>query len=198
MKRPAKLLLGVLAAGSVTGLAFFGWSVKAKDDATVHFANGVQVTPVEVKQEDELAQLLEFKTWEFDVTCPANAESFVALSLAQNGGTPKVIAGGFGVASSTVAPTHFHCTVSFVPIAGGFFEAKQLKYCITTGIIHSTGTMPNPFVHAHGTTQDAEEMPVQNSVILMSGNLKKSYVAGLASQNEVALNLQFEVVPYTK
>ena len=42
MKPPIKLLLGI-AAVSVTGLAFFGWSVKSKGDATFQFANGIQM-----------------------------------------------------------------------------------------------------------------------------------------------------------
>ena len=69
LKQPLKTLLAIVAAGLATGLALFGWSAKAKDDTTIHFANGVQVTLVEVKSDDmakllnESALALEFQVY---------------------------------------------------------------------------------------------------------------------------------------
>ena len=75
MKPPFKLLLSVLGAGVAIALAVFGWSAKAKDDATFHLANGVEVTPIEVKL-DDTAQLLDAKIWKFDVALPDRKKSY--------------------------------------------------------------------------------------------------------------------------
>ena len=197
MKQMLKLALSLLSVGLVVALAFFGWSVKAKDDATFHLANGVEVTPVEVKR-DDVAQLIDAKLWKFDVVCPAKANTITGISFGQNGKPYKEVVGGFGESSAT-EPMHFQCTIGLMPIGGTFYDAKELKYSISYGEAGAnTGTIPNPLIRSHGYTQDAEVIPAQNHVLLMSSNLKKTWISGRPSFNEVALALDFEVFHYKK
>jgi hypothetical protein len=196
MKKSIKLPLTVLSVGAVIALALFGWSAKAKNDATFHLANGVEITPIEVKS-DDMAQLLEAKIWQFDVMSPAKANSFAGIALCQIGQPSKTLAGGIGIGSGS-EPNHSHITVGLVPIAGTFFDAQKLKYSLAIGIESTTGTIPNPFIHSHGFTQDAQVIVSDNRVLLMSGNLKKNYISSPASQNEMALALEFPVFHYKK
>ena len=173
-------------------------SAKAKDDATSHLANGVEVTPLEVKQDDNnITQLLDAKIWKFDVTCPMRANTFALISIGQNGKPFKVVAGGIGTSSAAKA-SHSEYTIGLMPIAGTFNDAKELKYICSVGVERSSGTIPNFLIHSHGYTQDAQVMASDNRVLLMSGNLKKTWISSPASQNEVALALEFQVDHYKK
>ncbi len=126
MKKPIKLLFVVLGVGCVIALAFFGWSAKAKGDATVHLSNGVEVTPIEFKS-DAMAHLLGIKFWKFNVVWPHGKGHFKAgFSLCHNGKIDKAIVGGYGIDTSYSSRSD-EIIVGFVPVSGTILDSKQLK-----------------------------------------------------------------------
>ena len=153
-------------------------------------ANGVEVTPIEV-QPDDVGKLLETKIWKFDVVWPRHQGHFRAgISLYQDGKFAKALVGGLGM-GSRIDSQPSQITVGLVPMGGTIFEAKQLRYSLSTGGSTSeVGTIPNPFLHAHGYTEDMQVVRAQNLVILVSGNLKKTWISTPASMNETAIVLE--------
>ncbi len=200
MKQPIKLLLALLGAGSVTALAFFGWSAKAKDDATFHLANGLQVTPVEVKP-DDTAQLLEIRTWKFDVVQPdASKPLYLSLSLCREGKFFKTVMGGLETEPEVGSHhahgvLHSHVTISLAPVGDTFFGARQLKYLLRTDGAGTSGTMSNPIFKGHGEVAETQAAPEDNMVFLMSTNRTKPFVNSMMASNDTTLALSLSNTP---
>lgn len=195
-----KVLLSVIAAGAVAGLAFFGWSAKAKDDATFHLANGIQVTPVEV-QPDDTAQLLEVRTWKFDIVQPdASKPLYLSLNLCHEGKFARTLIGGLGsgppiAGSISHRPALSHIAVSIAPIGDTLFGSRQLKYLLRTDGAGTSGTMPNPIFRGNGEAADVQASPADNSVFLTSTNQHKPYVSSLMASNDTILALRVSNTP---
>jgi hypothetical protein len=194
MKLPIKFLLGALAAGSVTGLAFFGWSVKAKDDATFQLANGVQVRPVEVKP-DDMAQLLDARIWKFDVSLPQRRETYnYALVLIHHGtivGTlGSVAAGPVPGGDGEDIPNPMLVTVGIVPMDDSLAKSRQARYSIRVYGVGTKGTFTNPFSQNYNYS-DAEQIDSDKSIVrLMSG--RKNTAHGLSDEDDVAIGFKIE------
>ena len=139
MKQPIKLLLGIAAAASVAGLAFFGWTVSAKDAATFHLANGTDVTPVEVAPDDALT-LLDAKVWKFDVGLTGSFPSHSQMTIAM------MPLGG-----------------------KNFDEASQVKYSIRVYGAGSEGVFANPFKGCHSYTAENQVYQSDSLISLMDG-----------------------------
>ena len=191
MKPPIKLLLGIAAAVSVTGLAFFGWSVKAKDEATIQFANGVQVTPVEVKP-DDTAMALDAYIWKFDVHLPYPHKIYnYSLFLCQHG---KVVSPLGGVGTGSIKPSDgiavTQVTIGMVPIDDTFGKAKRIKYALRVGGAGTLGTFTNPFKDNGGYGSNVQANSSDNMVYLISGS--KYGGSSIASENDENIGLQIE------
>jgi len=158
---------------------------------TYHLANGVEVTPIEV-QSDDVSRLLDAKIWKFDVVWPHRKGHFrVGISQYQDGKLAKTLLGGYGMGQPN-GIEHSQITVGLAPMAGTIYGASEIKYMLSTGgSAGGTGTINNPFIHSHGYTQDAQVVPSQNLAVLMSGNLKKTWVSSPAALNETAIALEF-------
>lgn len=187
MKQPIKLLLALLGAGSVTALAFFGWSAKAKEDATFHLANGVQVTPVEVKL-DDMAQLLDVKIWKFDVYLPNPEEgNSLVLNLYQHGKRVKSLAGG-GFGPSRNPSHHLLVTIGIAPDGGDFSKAGQVRWMLQQNGGATRGAFVNPFQASKGLGWNTQAVEADNLIYLMSGT-NSSVSHGDARENDTTIAL---------
>ncbi len=193
MKPPIKLLLAVLGAGSVIALASFGWSVKAKDDTTFHLANGIQVTPIEVKP-DDTAQLLDVKLWKFDVYLPHPEKgTSLVLNLYQHGKCVKALAGG-GFGPSPHPSHHTLVTIGVAPIGEDFSKARQVKWMIQQSGGAASGVFVNPFQASQGLGWNAQVVEADNLIYLMDGT-NSSVTHGDARENDTTIALSLSNVP---
>ena len=193
MKPPLKPLLAVLIAGLVVALAFFGWSAKAKDDAAFHLANGVEVTPLEVKP-DDVATLLDVKEWKFDVVLPDRTKGyFYRLYLSRYGRVAAQLGGvGFGPAPDGHNPPNAQVVVGMVPLGDIFNKASQVRYSIRKYDGNVSGTFANPFSSGLSYTETPEVASSDNMIYLMSGS--KNGILGGASGNAVSIALKIEPI----
>ncbi len=196
-----QVLLGTAAAGAVTGLAFFGWSVKAKDAATFHLANGVQVTPVEVHP-DDMAQLLDAKIWKFDVALPDRTKWYYYKLTVYKHGKVIGIVGGLetGPSPEESYPRNSPLTIAMMPVGSGNFDAaSQAKYIIRTYGVGSEGVFANPIKGCHSYSTESQASPPDNSVSLIDGT-ETNMRYGEARLNDVsiALSIQPATVTMTK
>jgi len=185
MKSPVKLLLSA-------ALAVFGWSVKAKDDASFHLANGIKVTPVEVKP-DDLSQLLDAKIWKFDVVLPDRTKPYsYALNLCRYG---RVVA-QLGNMSLYPGPGNIPRTtsikVAMIPTGDSFSKPGDVKYQIGGDSGGISGTFSNPFGAGLSYSETPEVIAPNNMIYLMSGD--KNVIYGLANQNAVSIALKIEPI----
>ena len=196
MKLPIKFLLGALAAGSVTGLAFFGWSVKAKDDATFHLANGIQVTPVEV-QPDDMAQLLDAKIWRFDVALPDRTKWYYYKLTAYKHGEAIGTVGGLecGPDPGQSYPSSSQMTIAMMPLGSGNFDVTgQAKYIIRTYGVGSEGVFANPLKGCQTYSTESQAYPSDNSISLMDGTTTNTRY-GEARLNDAYIALSIQSTP---
>ena len=192
MNPPIKLLLAFLAAGSVTSLAFFGWSAKAKD-AAFHLSNGIDVTPVEVVP-DDMTELLDAKIWKFDVLLPHPEKGdYLSVKLYQHGKVVTEFAGG-GFGPSPIPKQHFLLTFGIIPIAGDFSTAKQIKWMLKQDGGSSNGISANPFRESKELNWSIRSSEHDDSVDLMGGR-------GLSQRDpsdfntSIALNIKNDMKP---
>lgn len=166
---------------------------RTPNEAMYQLANGVQVTPIEVKPDDTLA-LLDAKIWKFDVELPDTMKLYdYTLNLCRNG---KVIAqlGGIGSGPGPGGedlPRHIQVTVGMVPLDDTFSKARQVKYSIRTYGAGSKGVFPNPFAGISGGSDMTEVSAPDNLVYLMSGG-GQGGVQGLPINSPVAVALRIE------
>ena len=195
MKLPIKVLLGILAAVSVAGLVFFGLSVKAKDDATFYLANGIEVTPIEVKPDDAL-MLLDAKVWKFDVALPDREKPYYYKLTAYKRGKPAVIVGGIDVAPGPgEMPSHSQMTIAMMPLgSGNFDEASQVKYSIRVYGAGSEGVFANPLKGCHSYTAESQVYQADSLIFLMNG-MKTNAMYGDGRWNDV--NIMLTIQPST-
>ena len=187
MKQSISMLFGLLGAGSVIALAFFGWSAKAKEDATFHLADGVQVTPVEVKP-DDMAQLLDVKIWKFDVYLPhpEKGDSLV-LNLYRHGKRVKALAGG-GFGPSRNPSHHLLITIGIVPDGGNFSKAGQVRWMLHQDGGGMSGVFVNPFQNSKGLGWNTQVVEADNLIYLMNGT-NSSVSQGDARENDTTIAL---------
>ena len=198
MKQPIKLLLGVLAAASVTGLAFFGWSAKAKDDTTVHLANGVRVTPVEV-QPDDVAQLLDAKIWKFNVIVPdPNNFHRYSLLLYKHGKFVKSLAGcSIGPMKKSDNDPQVRLTLGMVSLDDDFGKSQRIKYILRSEGTGTSGTFDNPLKNSNSYGTETQASASENLIFLMSGTDSRSSY-GEARLNDTAIALEIRPDATTK
>ncbi len=201
MKPPIKFLLALLSAGLVVALAFFGWSAKAKDESTFPLANGVQVTPIEVKP-DDVAQLLDIKRWKFDVTLPKGKRTYVfPVSLYRNGTYVQSLGGASCSAlSNWTGERHESLFIGMLPVSGDFMHANQInaKYGHQEqGIyFYNTNTFANPFLRtsSHTTriepTAEPQAAEKYGGICLMSGSVESSQQDQPPDNVEIVMTFQ--------
>lgn len=191
-----KVLLGVTAAGAVAGLAFFGWSAKAKDDATYQLANGVKVTPFIVRDEG-LSQLLDAKIWKFNIALPDHTKSYDYSLVVYKHGKIIETAGGLetGPVPGGTRPSSDQLTVAMMPLStgnlstGSFQESRQAKYSIRAYGAGTEGVFANPLKGCYNYTIDSQVYQEDNSIYLMSGTQTKHNQVG-PSDVTIALSIQ--------
>lgn len=192
MKPPMKLLLTLLGAGSVTAIALLVRYVDAKEATAFHFANGVQVTPIEVKPEDVLT-LLDAKIWKFDVVVPDRSKMYnYTLNLCRHGKVVTLLGGlgsGPGPGGESL-PNHMTVTVAMVPMGDTFSKAQQVKYSVRVYGGGSKGIFPNPFGDGFGNSEMPQIFPPDDLIYLMSGS--KGAVRGFANENTTSIALKIE------
>ena len=192
MKQPVKLLLALLGIVCIIILAYFGWSAKAKSDATFHLANGIEVTPIEIKP-DDITTALDGRIWKFDVHLPDSDKIYnYSLILCQHGKFVRPLA-GFGTGPVKVGDgnPNAQITIGMVPIDDTFGRARQIKYNLHINSGTGTlGTFANPFKEDGGYTADVQASEPDNLIYLMSG--KKSGGSSLASENDTNIALKIE------
>lgn len=192
MKPPLKLLLSVLSAGAVIALAVFGWSAKAKDDATFHLANGVEATPIEVKQ-DDMAQLLDAEIWKFDVVVPDRTKPYsYTLDLCRYGHVVGQLGNMSLYPGPGKSPRTASIKISMVPTGDSFNKAGDVKYRIGQDSGGTSGTFTNPFGAGLSYSETPEVAAPDNMIYLMSGG--KNGIYGLANQNAVSIVLKIEPI----
>ena len=195
--KPSLIGLGLIIA---VGAPLAWWSVQRDSVRTVHFANGIDVTPIEVHPND-VAQLLDVTIWKFKMVRPdAATPLFLSVGLYQNGKFAKTLTGGIGygpwVGQETVHRSEqSQITFSVVPVGNTLFGAKQLRYRLATEGGVATGTIANPILGGHGCTLEAQFSAPDNLVYLMSTNKAKSYLSGDPEMNDTALVLSFSTKP---
>ncbi len=195
MKQTLKLSLSVLSVGLVAGLAAFGWSVKAKDDATFHLANGVQVTPVEVKPDDALT-LLDAKIWKFDVALPDRTKSYYYNLTAYKHGKAIGTVGGLesGPGPGQSYPSSSQLTVAMMPLGSGDFgEASQAKYSIHVYGAGTEGVFANPFKGCRSYTPETQ-VQIPESLITLIDGTETGLRYGDATLNDIYISLSIQPV----
>jgi len=156
------------------------------------FANGVEVTPVEVKPDDTLA-LLDAKLWKFDVTLPDTSKTYdYTLNLCRNG---KIVAKLGGVAvgpgpGGEDLPRHIQVTVGMVPLDDTFSKARRVRYSIRTYGAGSKGVFLNPFAGLGGSDITRASAP-DDLVHLMNGGGHRG-VQELPDNSPVTVALKIE------
>ncbi len=192
----APLTLAALALG---GYAY----TRAHTAPTYRLANGIEVTPT-VNPQDEMAQLLEIKSWDFDITQPdASKPLYISFALYGNGKFIKTINGGtarFPTPSSPPkkGPVTTHISLALLPLGAFISDARELKYRMTIDRISGSGIssdMPNPVFKGSGISSGVEAVPADNTVLLLSTNRTKSYVSGKMSDNDTNLALSLAETP---
>jgi len=184
--------VGTSLALAAAALGLYAFT-RAPTAPPYHFANGVEVTPEEVKPDDALA-LLDARLWKFDVTLPDTAKMYnYTLNLCRNG---KVIAQLGGVGSGPGPggedlPRHIQVTVGMVPLDDTFSKARRVKYSIRTYGAGSKGVFPNPFAGGLGGSDMTEASAPDNLVYLMSGG-GQGGAQGLPINSPVAIALKIE------
>lgn len=184
---------------AVTALALYAFT-RTPNAPTFQFANGIQVTPIEVKP-DDMAQLLEIRTWKFDVVQPdASKPLYLSLSLCREGKFSKTIMGGLGIGPE-VGSHHAHgvlrshVTLSLAPVGDTFFGARQLKYLLRTEGAGTSGTMSNPIFKGHGEVAETQAASDDNMIFLMSTNKIKPSVNSVMASNDTTLALSLSGTP---
>jgi hypothetical protein len=195
MKKSIKLPLTFFSIGLVVALVFFGWSVKAKDDATFRLANGVEVTPIEVKPDtDEALTLLDAKIWKFDVVLPDRTKSYYYQITAYKHGKATGTIGGLetGPAPGESNPSSSVVTVAMMPLGGGNFDAaSQVKYTIRVYGAGSEGVFANPIKGCHTYSTESQTSPADSLIYLMNGN-ESNISHGEVRLNDVTLALSIQ------
>ena len=186
--------IGTSLALAAVALGLYAFT-RPPNPTPYHLANGVEVTPVEVKPDDTLA-LLDARLWKFDVTLPDTTKMYdYTLNLCRNG---KVVAqlGGIGSGpgpGGEALPRHVQVTVGMVPLDDTFSKARRVKYSIRTYGAGSKGVFPNPFVSFGGSDMTEESAP-DDLVYLMSGG-GHGGIQGLPANSPVSIALKIE--PFT-
>ena len=167
-----------------------------------HLANGIEVTPT-VNPQDETAQLLEIKSWDFDITQPdASKPFYISFALYGNAKFVKTINGGtarFPDPSGTPKkePITTHVSLAFLPLGGSIYDAHELKYRMTieTGGSGISGSMPNPVFKGKNLISDAQVASNDNAIMLLSTNRTSSTVSGKMACNNTNLALRITQIP---
>jgi len=200
MNRRLKLT-AIIAPLTLAALALGGYAyTRAHAAPTYRLANGIEVTPT-VNPQDETAQLLEVKSWDFDITQPdAGKPLYVSIALYKKGKFVKIIGGGIGVGPAVLkplpkGPLHSQESVSFAPIGGTFFTAPKLKYLITIKGNGTPETMPTPALKGNSHTEGMQVIPEDNAVLILSTNQTLPYCSSVLSENQTTLAVKFSETP---
>ena len=180
-----------LAAVALGGYAY----TRAHAEPTYRFANGVEVTPLEV-QTDDTRTLLDAKIWKFDVNLPDTNKLYnYTLDLCSHG---KIVAplGGLGVGPYHESPHHTELTVGVVPTDTTFGHAPQVKYNIKASSGGTSGTFANPFRKCIGYSDTPQFSRGNDFIYLMSGS-GRGAVYGLAEEDDTSLVLRVEPLTQT-
>ena len=152
---------------AVAALGVYAYS-RVRFSQTYLLANGVQVTPIEVKA-DDTQQLLDVKLWKFDVYLP-NPEKgdTVVLNLYQHGKFVKSLAGG-GFGPTRNPSHHLLVTVGLVPSVGDFSKPGQVKWLIRQNFGATSGAFGTPFQASKSLSCNTQVEEADNLIYLMNG-----------------------------
>ena len=178
--------VGTSLALVVLALGLYAYT-RAHAAPTYRLANGIEVTPIEVKP-DDMAQLLDVKMWKFDVYLPNPKEGdSLVLNLYQHGKRVKSLAGGWIGPSRNPSP-HLLVTVGFVPIGGASSKAHGIKWMLHQDGGGMSGVFVNPFQHSKGVGWSTQVAAADNLIYLMSGT-DSNVTHGDARENDTTIAL---------
>lgn len=192
MKRLAKLLFSIIGVILAIGTVVYLWQTKARAEATYHFANGVEVTTVDVQPDDTLT-LLDAKIWKFDLILP-NQNGFYNYTLKlYRHGQPVASLGGFGTGpvGRDQVKQHREVTVGIAPIDDTLLKAHQIRCSLQLDGGSTNGTFTNPFRNSDGYDPQAQYSPPDNQIYLMK-SASRGVIYGSARDNDVCIALQIE------
>ena len=162
----------------------------SKDDTTVQLANGVQVTPVEVKT-DDMAQLLDARFWKFKVKLPDPDSSHHYTLLFYRHGKLVQSLGGFGIGPKKKIGNdpNVQITIGMLPNNNDFARSPRINYSLSLDGGAVSGAFANPLQGNDSYSSAAQTVPSENLIYLMSGTNSNSRY-GNASMNDTAIAVQ--------
>ncbi len=194
-------LTAIMAPLTLAALALGGYAyTRAHAAPTYRLANGIKVTPT-VNPQDETAQLLEVKRWDFDITQPdASKPLYISFALYGSGKFIKTISGGTArfphpTGTPEKGPITTHISLALLPLGGSVYAAHELKYKLTVGGSGISSSMPNPIFTGKNLISDAQVIPNDNAVMLLSSNLANSTISEKMDNNDTNLALSIAETP---
>ncbi len=162
------------------------------------FANGVEVTSVDV-QPDDLQTLLEAKIWKFNISLPDQNKMYnYSLCLCHHGKIIKQLGGfGEGFSPNKQKNAHAHLMIGMAPIDNTFGRAAQIRYSLHLNGGGEMGTFPNPFANSIGYSETVQFVPKNNLIYLMVSS-KTGALYGIPEENDDNIALQITPMALTK
>jgi len=157
---------------------------------TYTFANGVEVTPVEV-QPDDVGKVLGIKVWKYDVSLPSAKQGLqLTLNLCRTGKIIHSVGGvGFLPMKGQSSDRHLLLTLVMAPDDGDFSRGKRVRYFLESQSGSTNGDFTNPLRGSAGLGLGPDDVSVvENSVYLIGGGRVGMFPVSL---DDTALALTF-------
>ncbi len=200
MNRRSKLT-AVIAPLTLAVLALGGYTyTRAHAAPTYRLANGIEVTPT-INSQDETAQLLEIKSWDFDITQPdASKPLYTSFVLYNKGKFVKTMNGGTGRFPNPSGPPEkgpvtTHISLALLPLGSFISDARELKYKMTKGASSISGSMTNPIFKGKNISSEMQVVPANNVILLLSTDRANPYIYSSMSDNDTILALSIAETP---
>ena len=135
-----------------------------------HFANGIEVTPIEVPP-DDVAKVLGIKIWKFDVFLPDDRQGLqLTLNLCHGGKIIRSVGGSGFIPMKGQRQNHYLITLGLAPDDGDFSRGKRIKYFVEGQSGATSGSFTNPLQGSNGLGCGPDDFSAEeNSVYLIGG-----------------------------